>query len=85
MKILLVEDVSDDAEFLRQSLAQHNARATEITRASCLSDAIEALRADRFDVVLLDLNLPDASGAECVDRFQQADPLIPIVVLDDSR
>ena len=81
MKILLVEDVSDDAELLRRSLAQHNARAIELTRASCLGDAIESLRGARFDVVLLDLNLPDASGAECVDRLQQADPLIPIVVL----
>jgi diguanylate cyclase (GGDEF)-like protein len=81
MRILLVEDVADDAELLRQALLRHNARAIDITRAVCLGDAVQALRSQRFDVVLLDLHLPDASGAECVDRLQHADGLVPIVVL----
>jgi diguanylate cyclase (GGDEF)-like protein len=81
MKVLLVEDDSDDAEFLRQSLLRHNARGVDITRKDRVSDAVTALRLERFDVVLLDLHLPDASGAECVERLQQADALVPIVVL----
>ena len=40
-----------------------------------------ALDTDRFDVVLLDLNLPDGRGAECVDKIQEAESLVPIVVL----
>jgi diguanylate cyclase (GGDEF)-like protein len=81
MKVLLVEDNSDDAEFLRLSLRQANARSIDITRAAQLGDAVVALRGTKFDVVLLDLHLPDASGAECVERLQGADPLAPIVVL----
>ncbi len=81
MKILLVEDDSDDAEFLRQTLLRHNGRAIDITRSDSIGQAARALRADRFDVVLLDLHLPDGSGAECVDRLQHADALVPIVVL----
>jgi diguanylate cyclase (GGDEF)-like protein len=81
MKVLLVEDDSDDAEFLRQSLIRHNARSMDITRAERISDAVGALRGERFDVVLLDLHLPDASGAECVEKVQNADSLVPIVVL----
>ena len=80
MKILLVEDDSDDADFLRVSLARHNG-SVYITRAARLSDALSALRNDRFDVVLLDLHLPDGSGVECVEKVQQADTLMPIVVL----
>jgi diguanylate cyclase (GGDEF)-like protein len=80
MKILLVEADSDDADFLRVSLAQHNG-SVYITRTARVGDAVTALGNDRFDVVLLDLNLPDASGAECVERIQQADSLMPIVVL----
>jgi diguanylate cyclase (GGDEF)-like protein len=80
MKILLVEDDSDDAEFLRRSLAQHNG-SVDVTRTSLLSDAVKSLDADRFDVVLLDLNLPDGRGAECVERIQEASALVPIVVL----
>ena len=40
-----------------------------------------ALDNDRFDVVLLDLNLPDGRGAECVEKIQEASALVPIVVL----
>jgi diguanylate cyclase (GGDEF)-like protein len=80
MKILLVEDDSDDAEFLRLSLAQFNGSA-HVTRTGLLRDAITALDNDRFDVVLLDLNLPDGRGAECVEKIQEANSLVPIVVL----
>jgi len=80
MKILLVEDNSEDAEFLRLCLAQYNRDAT-LTRASLISDAVTSLEKERFDVVLLDLNLPDGRGVECVERLRAADDLTPIVVL----
>jgi len=79
MKILLVEDDSDDAEFLRVSLAQHG--SVYVTRTSLISDAVTALDNGEFDVVLLDLNLPDGRGAECVEKIQEASALVPIVVL----
>jgi diguanylate cyclase (GGDEF)-like protein len=80
MKILLVEDDSEDADFLRLSLAQHN-QSVSMTRAGLIADAVRALENERFDVVLLDLNLPDARGPECVERIRAADDLMPIVVL----
>jgi diguanylate cyclase (GGDEF)-like protein len=80
MKILLVEDDSDDADFLRLSLSQHNG-AAHVTRTAQLADAVNALDNDRFDVVLLDLNLPDGRGADCVAKIQEANSLVPIVVL----
>jgi diguanylate cyclase (GGDEF)-like protein len=79
-KILLVEDNSDDAEFLRLSLARHNSSA-DVTHTSLISDAVAALENGHFDVVLLDLNLPDGRGVECVEKIQAADELVPIVVL----
>jgi len=80
MKILLVEDDSDDADFLRLSLSQHD-REVSVTHTGLISDAVTALDTDRFDVVLLDLNLPDGRGAECVQKIQEAAPIVPIVVL----
>jgi len=80
MKILLVEDDSDDADFLRLSLSQHKG-AAHVTRTAQLADAVAALDNDRFDVVLLDLNLPDGRGADCVAKIQEANSLVPIVVL----
>lgn len=46
-----------------------------------MGDAVEALDGSDFDVVLLDLHLPDGSGAECVEQMQQTDSRLPIVVL----
>ena len=80
MKILLVEDDSDDADFLRLSLSQRNG-AANVTRTAQLADAVTALDNDKFDVVLLDLNLPDGRGADCVAKIQEANSLVPIVVL----
>ena len=81
MKILLVEDDADDAEFLKQCLQRKNGRPVDITHVSLASEATEILGTELFDVVLLDLNLPDAKGSECVERIQQAVPQAPIVVL----
>ena len=80
---MLVEDDSDDAEFLRLSLAKHNSSA-QITHASMISEAITALDNERFDVVLLDLNLPDGRGIECVEKIHRTDELVPIVVLSGA-
>jgi diguanylate cyclase (GGDEF)-like protein len=80
MKILLVEDDADDADFLRVALSQRDL-SVSVTRAGLIKDAVTALDTDPFDVVLLDLNLPDGRGAECVEKIQEADAVVPIVVL----
>lgn len=79
-KVLLVEDNADDADFLRMSLRKYS-DSVVITHKSLISDAVAVLEDERFDVVLLDLNLPDGRGAECVEKIHKADELVPIVVL----
>jgi len=79
-KVLLVEDNSDDADFLRMSLRKYS-DSVDITHKSLIADAVAVLEDERFDVVLLDLNLPDGRGAECVQKIHRADELVPIVVL----
>ena len=79
-KVLLVEDNADDADFLRMSLRKYS-DSEDITHKSLIADAVAVLENERFDVVLLDLNLPDGRGAECVEKIHKADALVPIVVL----
>ena len=81
LKILVVEDDADDADFVRRCLTRTSAREVEIVRADRLTQAIDALKDAAFDVVLLDLHLPDAAGGECVESIQHGDPDVPIVVL----
>jgi diguanylate cyclase (GGDEF)-like protein len=81
MKLLLVEDNVDDAAFLGASLRRHQPAAVEIVHTRTMQEATERLAAETFDVVLLDLNLPDARGLPCVDAIQAANDRVPIVVL----
>jgi len=52
--------------------------------ATC-AEALGSLAEARADVVLLDLNLPDASGTEAVIRVREAAPAVPIVVFSVEK
>ena len=81
MKLLLVEDNPADADFLAASLRRQRAGDIQIVNVPTLAEAISQLGLDKFDVVLLDLHLPDGSGLQCLDAIQAVDNEIPIVVL----
>ena len=81
VQLLLVEDDLADAKFLRACLARSKGSKPDITHAQCLNDALALLQDTRFDVILLDLNLPDATGEVSVSKIQDACPKIPIVIL----
>ena len=49
------------------------------------AEALGVLSEARADVVLLDLNLPDATGTEAVTRLREAAPAIPIVVFSIEK
>lgn len=85
--ILLIEDDPSDAEAIDRTLAEVGQYS--VTFASTLSEGIEiattAAREGRpFDVILLDLTLPDAFGPEAVSRLREAAPVTPIVVLTET-
>ena len=81
MKILLIEDNVTDADFLRASLRRSRAEDIDLTHVMTLKEGTIALRKDEFDVILLDMGLPDGNGMECVEAVQAADSEMPIVVL----
>jgi diguanylate cyclase (GGDEF)-like protein len=82
MNLLLVEDNISDADFLIASLRRQRVNDMELTHALSIAEATKELKEKNdFDVILLDLHLPDASGMECVDAIQSVSPTIPIVVL----
>jgi diguanylate cyclase (GGDEF)-like protein len=81
MRVLLVEDDANDAAFLKACLRRQNANAVELDRVASMADAIATLKENQFDVVLLDLNLPDSTGQDSVHGIKGADSNVPIVVL----
>jgi serine phosphatase RsbU (regulator of sigma subunit) len=80
IKVLLVEDNPGDALLLRETLADTNA-AIEWTHDQKLASALNRLDQERFDVVLLDLSLPDSHGIETFHKVRKRAPQAPVVML----
>ncbi len=85
MRILLVEDSPSDADLVQQALQLSGAGRFDFTCVERLQDALARLGNESFDVLLLDLSLPDSSGAETFRRAHSAAPLVPIVVLTGAN
>lgn len=86
--VLLVEDDEPLAQGLSETLSTASGSRFRVTHVTRLSDAVLSLGDRRFDVVLLDLNLPDARGAVAPRTVQKAAADVPIVILtgiDDDQ
>ena len=84
-RILLAEDSPSDADLLQEKLDQSNLGRVKFTWVVRLEDALARLRQAEFDVLLLDLSLPDSTGAASYLRVRQAAPNLPIVVLTGAE
>ena len=67
-----------------QAMLEREGFAVAGTTATC-GEALGMLHDTRPDVVLLDLRLPDATGAEAVVRLREADATLPIVAFSIDR
>jgi diguanylate cyclase (GGDEF)-like protein/PAS domain S-box-containing protein len=79
--LLLVEDNAGDARLLREMFSEQSSDRTEMTHAESMSAAEKHLAERPFDLILLDLGLPDAQGMGAVRRARAAAPRVPLVVL----
>jgi DNA-binding response OmpR family regulator len=73
--VLAVEDDADDFIRIERRLARFDNWNFEVDHARCLSAALTRLAKRRFDLVLVDLNLPDSSGVETCSQLHRAAPL----------
>lgn len=82
-RILLVEDNPGDARLIEEMLREEiGAGPFETTVSETLSDCLERLSTSAgFDLVLLDLGLPDSSGLETLDSVIRKEPRVPVVVI----
>ncbi len=88
IKILLIEDNDADARLIQEYLAEMQYAPSMLNRVKSLSEGFEALHKGVYDILLLDLKLPDSSGLATVTSIINIDPTIPVVVLtgsDDER
>lgn len=81
VKVLLVEDSPTDALIIGEALIDISDFEHELTHAESLAAALAHAQETRFDVVLLDLGLPDGSGIDTFRRFRHVAPDTPVLVL----
>jgi len=80
VRALLVEDNPADAT-LTQCLLTESLGPVETHCAERVSAAVRCLEHERFDVVILDLLLPDSVGLGGLRRIVQSSPEVPVVIL----
>ncbi|MCK4752237.1 MAG: PAS domain S-box protein [Planctomycetes bacterium] len=82
VKVLIVDDDKLDVTAAKRVLAKssHLAKFSSES-ANSLSDAIEHIGSKEYDIVLLDLGLPDSNGIETIRNVVEVNSNIPIVVL----
>src|SRR5437868_7462536 len=85
MKLLLVDDHALFREGVALLLASLEPDV-EILQAGSCADALHVLeRAGDIDIVLMDLQLPDASGVAGIRMVRQQYPELPLVAVSSSE
>jgi diguanylate cyclase (GGDEF)-like protein/PAS domain S-box-containing protein len=81
IRLLLIEDNHTDALALEKLIKEVDHSQFELTHVHSLTAAMDSLARIEFDLILLDISLPDAQGLETLASLHLHTPQIPIVVL----
>jgi diguanylate cyclase (GGDEF)-like protein len=84
-RILLIEDNPSDVQLFEQILRGTNTARYSVATASRLSEVRPLLNGQLPDIVVLDLNLPDAKGLQTLRRVMEEVPQTPVIVLTGSE
>lgn len=76
-KVLLVEDNTDLTTIIKESLEQDY--SLDISHNG--AEGLEYLRVGRYDIVILDWDLPEISGVEICRRFRASGGTTPVLML----
>lgn len=78
IKLLLVDDEAGYVSVLAKRMARRN---IHVTPALSGTEAIQILRSQTFDVVVLDLKMEDMDGIEVLKVFKKMEPSLPVIML----
>lgn len=81
IKVLLIEDNPDDAVLVQTMLEVKGAGQFELSVEGTLAGSLGRLRAEPFDLILLDFNLPDSRGLATLKSLQREASHLAIVVI----
>ena len=81
INVLLIEDNIGDARLVSEYLSEEKRIIFNISFVDSLAKGIIVMNHRNFDVILLDLGLPDCFGAKTLKTISSYSPMTPIVVL----
>jgi pilus assembly protein CpaE len=85
LRVLLVEDNAVSAQLAKSMLMHADTSSFEVKTAGSLMGALDLLGAGGFDVILLDLSLPDSDGLGTLTAIRVHAPHVPVLVLTGSN
>ena len=77
-KILIVENESKIQKIITTVLKSNGLRSSSV---KTFSEALKKLEKNNFDIILLDLNLPDGSGFSLIQKATESTPISIVIVI----
>jgi PAS domain S-box-containing protein len=84
LKVLLIEHDPGFARALGDMLSQARDLPADLRSAPNLNDGLSVLNTNRFDVVVLDVCVPDGAGLASVSLIKAEAPQMPVIVAGDT-
>ena len=85
IRVLVIEDSSSDAHLIKEALrTPHSGYSFIVTDVPTVSAGLRMIPIENFDIILLDLNLPDHFGVDSFHALQKAKVDLPVIILSGS-
>ena len=77
-KVLIVDDEKDFLDIMAERMA---ARGVEVSTTTSAENALKMVRKETYDVVIMDLMMPEMDGFKALKLFKENRPDVPIILL----
>ena len=84
LKVLLIEHDGGFARYVGEMLGQARDFTADVLSAQDLQNGLSVLKDNNFDVVVMDMSLPDGAGLANVALVRAGAPQLPVIVAGDS-
>ena len=81
IKVLLIEDNPGDARLVKEMLIDAGANKFSVGHVGLIREGLALLKDEGYQVILLDLSLPDGQGLDNIRQVCAVAPHLPVVIL----
>ena len=77
-KVLIVDDEKDFLDIMAERMG---ARGVQVSTTTSAENALKMVRKETYDVVIMDLMMPEMDGFKALKLFKETQPDLPIILL----